>query len=365
MFVDPAVLLGFLGDPELDPDGFAAFEGPAGKVLAKVGRAQVQDDVLVPSDDTEFLRASRRTNRGDITVVVAATREWVLRGWWQRLSVVVPIVVLCNALLIALTVRRFRRVGLDHDLRGGLRRDEFTVHYQPIVELDSGHSVGAESLLRWYHPRHDLLRPGVFIPIAENTGALPDLTDWLLRRVALETKEIRQRRPEFLFSVNVSPSQLQSGAGATLIRSLVSSGIDPRRLILEITEVSLWDVPSDGMRSAMAALHAEGPAFALDDFGNGCFSFENVVEMNFHYLKIDKAFVRAIGRDQRRVFVLDGLIELARKLRLEVIAEGIEREEQREYLLARGVRLGQGWLFSPAVPIDDLERRLVEQAALL
>lgn len=359
--VDPVVLLGFLGDAERDPDGFAAFVGSGGGVLAKSGRAPIHDDVLVIEYDTDNLRASRTTNRGRITVVVEATRDWVLRGWWQRLSIAAPIAVISNGLLIFIILRRFRPVELDADLRNGLRRNEFTVHYQPIVELDSGRSIGAETLLRWHHPRHGLLRPGIFIPIAEDTGALPDLTDRLLRQVASETQTLREDRPDFLLTVNVAPSQLERGVAAPLVRSLIGSGLNLRRLILEITEASLWDVPDDGMRSAMAALRVEGPSFALDDFGNGCFSFENVVEMSFQYLKIDKSFVSAIGRDRRRIFVLDGLIDLARKLRLEVIAEGVEREEQREYLLARGVRWGQGWLFSPAMPIADLGRRLAAE----
>lgn len=357
--VDPLVLLSFLGDPELDPEGFAAFLGRDGQVLAKVGQVPMHDGIFAPIETGAWLRASRATDGGDITVVVEATRDWALHRWWERLAMVMPIAVLCNGLLAILMLRRFRSVSLDHDLRGGLKRDEFTVHYQPIVDLRDGRCIGAESLLRWYHPRHDVLRPGVFIPIAENTGALPDLTDWLLQRVAVETQPLFERQPDFLLSVNVAPSQLQSGAAGPLIRSIAASALDPNRLILEITESSLWEVPDDGLRSAMAALNAEGPSFALDDFGNGCFSFENVVEMNFRYLKIDKSIIHAVGRDRRRLFVLDGLIDLAHKLRLEVIAEGVEQEEQRKYLLARGVRWGQGWLFSPAVPIADLERRLI------
>jgi sensor c-di-GMP phosphodiesterase-like protein len=356
--VDPSVLLGFLGEAEADPEGFAAFMDASGNVLAKLGRAPVHDNVLSIADETDSIRAMRTSNHGAITVVVEATKDWVLRGWWQRLSVAVPIAVLCNALLVMLILRNFRPVGLDRDLRSGLQRDEFSVHYQPIVELETGRWLGAESLLRWHHPRHDVLRPSVFIPIAEDTGTLPELTDWLLRRVAVETRAVRDGHPDFLLAVNVAPSQLEKGVAAPLVKSLADSGLDPGSLIFEVTEASLWDLPDDGVRSAMAALHSQGPAFALDDFGCGCFSFENVVEMNFKYLKIDKSIVRAIGRDQRRIFVLDGLIDLARKLRLEVVAEGVEREEQRDYLLARGVRWGQGWLFSPAVPIADLERRL-------
>lgn len=363
VLVDPVVLLGFIGETELDPAGYAAFVGPDGKVLAKLGHPTLRDEKLLPGDEDDVLRVSRTTNHGSITVIVEVTRDWVLRAWWRQLAMVAPIAVLCNGLLIALLLRKFRRVDLDHDLRGGLQRGELSVHYQPVVDLRSGRWVGAESLLRWRHPRHGLLLPGVFIPLAEKTGAMPELTRWLLCRAAAETHALRSREPDFLLFVNVPPSQLQGGSPEPLAGTVAECGLDPGRTVLEITEASLWDVPENDVRSTMTALRFEGLAFALDDFGNGSFSLQNIVEMEFRFLKIDKSFVRAINRDPRRVFVLDGLIDLARKLHLEVIAEGIEHDDQREYLLARGVVWGQGWLFSPAVPIADLERRRAGERA--
>jgi c-di-GMP phosphodiesterase len=268
---------------------------------------------------------------------------------------VAPVAVVCNAFLVFMVLRLFRRhTGLDHDLRFGLKRGEFSVHYQPIVELGTGQCIGVEALSRWRHPEHDMVKPDVFIPLAEKTGALPALTDWLLERVAAETQGFLTFAHDFLLAINIAPSQLASGSASRLIRSITNCSIERNRLILEITETSLLESHGPGYRNAMAELRSRGVAFALDDFGIGSSSFENIVEAEIKYLKIDKSFVRSIGRDPRRVLMLDGLIELARKLDVDVVAEGVEKQEEWSYLLGRGVRYGQGWLFSPAVSAVDL-----------
>jgi c-di-GMP phosphodiesterase len=355
LLVDPVILVDFLAEIDRDPDGFIAFTRQDGAVLAKIGAAPVRNDVLVLDNDVADLRVVQSSNQGHIIVVVDATMDWVLRKWREELLLVAPVAVVCNAFLVFLVLRRSRRhAGLDHDLRLGLKRGEFAVHYQPIVELGTGQCIGVEALSRWRHPEHDMVAPDVFIPLAEKTGALPALTDWLLERVAAETQGFLTFAHDFLLAINIAPSQLASGSASRLIRSITNCSIERNRLILEVTETSLLESHGSGYRSAMSELRCQGVAFALDDFGTGSSSFENIVEAEIKYLKIDKSFVRSIGRDPRRVLILDGLIELAHKLDLNVIAEGVEKQEQRSYLLDRGVRYGQGWLFSPAMSAAEL-----------
>jgi c-di-GMP phosphodiesterase len=131
---------------------------------------------------------------------------WVLRKWREELLFVAPVAVACNALLAFMVLRLFRRhTGLDHDLRLGLKRGEFSVHYQPIVELGTGRCIGVEALSRWRHPEHDVVRPDIFIPIADKTGALPALTDWLLGRIAAETRGFLMLGHDLVLTINIAP----------------------------------------------------------------------------------------------------------------------------------------------------------------
>jgi len=358
ILIDPAVLTDDLKFLDLDPDGYVAFIDAQGRVLAKVGRAPVHDDMLLPGDGTDALQRIARSNHGQISVVAEVPWSSVLRQWWNDLLFAGPVAVACVLTVVVILLRGYRRRrGFDRELRLGLSRDEFAVHYQPILELESGRCIGVEALLRWRHPRYDLVRPEVFIPVAEKTGILPELTDWLLRNVSRDIGALDGMDP-LRISVNVAPSQLLAGTAAPLINSIAESPLPAERLLLEITENSLVEGQTPGYHSAIAQLRGFGAEFALDDFGVGFSSLENIVALDVRYLKIDKSFVRAIGRDDRRVLVLDGLIELAHKLGLDVIAEGIERDEERDYLMTRDVRYGQGWLFSPALPVADLRRYL-------
>lgn len=359
LLVDPVNLTEEMKLLRIDPDGWIAFVDRAGRVIARLGRAPVQDDRLVDDVDPAAFRAVRRTNLGLVTVVAAEPRGAALRSWWRELIYAAPLAVVCNFALATLLLRHYRRRrGLDQELRLGLRRDEFRIHYQPIVDLASGRCGGVEALLRWRHPRHGVMRPEVFIPVAEKTGILPEITEWVLRRVGDEMGRLPNRGGALRVSVNVAPSQLVGGAAARLVTTVAESSGLRTKLILEITENSLIDGRTPDYQSAVARIRGHGAEFALDDFGVGFSSLESIVALDIRYLKIDKSFIRAIGRDERRVLVLDGLVELAHKLGLDVVAEGIERAEERAYLLARGVRWGQGWLFSPALPAADLERFL-------
>jgi len=364
LLIDPAILLDDLAVIGVEAGGWAAFVDAKGGLLAKLGPAPFQDNLLVADATSDALRIVRRSNLGHITFVAEIPRASVLRGWWSQLVVAAPIAAICNLGVALILLRGWRRRrGLHHELGLGLRRGEFLVHYQPIVELATGRCHGVEALLRWRHPRHGLVRPDVFIPVAEKTGFLPELTEWLLGRIATEMHGTACEGIPLTVAVNVAPSQLGGGAAAQLVGSIAKSPFPADRLVLEITENALVESQTAGYQSAVAQIRGHGVEFALDDFGVGFSSLDSIVALDVRFLKIDKSFVHAIGRDERRTMVLDGLIELAHKLGLDVTAEGIERDEERTYLLRRGVRFGQGWLFSPALPVAALQRYLVSLAS--
>jgi c-di-GMP phosphodiesterase len=359
LLVDPAILIDELSVMRIDPEGYVVFLDAHERVLAKIGPAPVENDSLVPDAASDALRVVRKSNLGLITVVAEAPGISVLREWWGQLVFAGPIAIVCNLAVAVLLLRGYRRHrGIDSELRIGLRRGEFEAHYQPILELASGRCVAVEALLRWRHPRHGVVRPDIFIPVAERTGILPEISDWLLSRIAEEMRRLEGASGTLTVGVNVAPSQLIGGTGSRLATKIADGPFPADRLILEITENSLIEGQAPGYQSAIAQLRGHGAEFALDDFGVGFSSLDSIVALDVKYLKIDKSFVHAIGRDERRVLVLGGLIELAHKLGLDVIAEGIERDEERAYLLALGVRYGQGWLFSPALPAHDLRRYL-------
>jgi diguanylate cyclase (GGDEF)-like protein/PAS domain S-box-containing protein len=249
------------------------------------------------------------------------------------------------------------RVAIDRDLRAGLTGGHFTLDYQPQVNLD-GVTVGAEALVRWNHPRRGLLYPGEFIALAEETGLIVHLGQWVLEAVCTQIatwkNEVDTQMPRV--SVNVSAKQFhQPDFVAKVIGVLLDKGVSPSVLKLELTESCLVDQPDDTIEK-MGVLKSHGLCFSLDDFGTGYSSLSYLKRLPLDEVKIDKSFVRDILTNPDDAAIAQTIVSLGQILGLNVVAEGVETEEQRDALAKYGCTIYQGYLISPPVPPARLFR---------
>jgi diguanylate cyclase (GGDEF)-like protein/PAS domain S-box-containing protein len=252
------------------------------------------------------------------------------------------------------------RLDLEAALRGALERRELVLHYQPIVQLRSGAIYGVEALLRWEHPQYGRLLPQHFVPLAEETGLIVQLGAWVLEEACRQLQAWNQAHPEAVLavSVNISGRQLQgAGLADALRRALASSGVDPAKVVLEITESVLMQ-ETDSVLDRLRQLKALGVRLAIDDFGTGYSSLSYLQRFPIDILKIAKPFVEEVGKGADRSALARAIIGLGDTLRLDTIAEGIEMAEQRAALLQLGCTLGQGHYFWPALPAAAVEELL-------
>ncbi|GGY43146.1 EAL domain-containing protein [Pseudoduganella albidiflava] len=257
------------------------------------------------------------------------------------------------ALAAAICMLARRQLSLASALRQGLRRNEFFLAYQPIVELATGRWVGAEALLRWRRSNGELIGPDLFIPVAERTGTITKLTERVLELVARDVGDFLARNPAFHIAVNLSAADLNLPVTRTLLDKLLAdAGATPSNLIVEMTERALLDIAT--AKPVIASLRSGGIEVAVDDFGTGYSSLSYLESFELDFLKIDRAFTEAIGTRSPTDQVVHHIIAMAQTMKLRIIAEGVETEAQAEYLLGRGVQFAQGWRFARAMPWSEL-----------
>lgn len=245
---------------------------------------------------------------------------------------------------------------LEGQLRNAIKRNELFVCYQPIIQVPSFKMTGIEAVVRWRHPERGILSAASFVPMAEETGLITEIDEWVLFTVCKQIKEWQDRSDHsWMVTVNVSGRNFKKRTLVeTVSRALQSSGIDPHWLKLEITEGVLID--KDGyVVSALNNLKEMGIRLALDDFGTGYSSLGYLRKFPLDILKIDKSFVKDILVDPDCASITTAIIALARSLKLEIIAEGVETKEQMELLLEKGCEKQQGNYFSPPLSLTDLE----------
>jgi EAL domain-containing protein (putative c-di-GMP-specific phosphodiesterase class I)/PAS domain-containing protein len=245
--------------------------------------------------------------------------------------------------------------GLEARLRRALSGDELLLHYQPIFGLRSGSLVALEALLRWDDPEHGMISPGEFIPVAEQTGMIDALGDWVLAAVCAQQTSWAARGLHPHISFNVSPSQLRRGDFLARVRArLGATGVDPGRLMVELTESSTLEDPALA-ETLVRELHALGLRIALDDFGTGYSSLSRLRELPVSTLKIDRAFMREVPERPEAAAVVTAILQLARALGRTAVAEGVETEAQRTFLTREGCQLAQGFLLGAPAPPETLE----------
>ncbi|MBV9804567.1 MAG: EAL domain-containing protein [Solirubrobacterales bacterium] len=250
------------------------------------------------------------------------------------------------------------RHGLKEELRLAIERQELTLYFQPIVDLDTGRVVAEEALVRWEHPRRGLVGPSEFVPLAEETGLILSLGQYVLEEACQQASRWEARRatapdeePEVAVHVNLSAVELRDPRLVGRVqRTLTEATVDPRSMVFEITETVLLD-DSDRVSAAIGELRALGVRFALDDFGTGYSSLSYLHTLPFDMLKIAKSFVDGLARGGREASFVRMMIELARTLGVTVIAEGIETQEQADALVGLECDLGQGFHLGRPKPV--------------
>ncbi len=254
-------------------------------------------------------------------------------------------------------VRQAEDAVAHEELAQAIRGGQLRLHYQPVVRLTDGSVAGAEALVRWQHPVRGLLGPVDFVPFAESSGLVVELGEWVLREACGALAGWLAQGRELLVGVNLSPRQLAvPGFGALVQQVLAACGVPAANLVLEVTESALMD--DDGALEALDDLHAMGVRLALDDFGTGYSSLTYLKRFPVNALKIDRSFVGGLGRDRDDEAIVASVVSLARSIGKGVVAEGVEHAGQLQALQALGVDEAQGFLWSPALPADELERWL-------
>jgi diguanylate cyclase (GGDEF)-like protein/PAS domain S-box-containing protein len=255
----------------------------------------------------------------------------------------------------ALTARAFERVQLEGSLRRALERDEFTLVYQPQVDMISGGMIGIEALIRWDHPDEGRIGPDRFIQFAEETGMIIPIGAWVLRKACLTAAASLEAGMEIgHVSVNVSGPQLRRGGLVETVQAaLEGSGLPPSKLELEVTEGFIMERAEFSL-ATLRELRALGVRLAIDDFGTGYSSLGYLKRLPINVLKIDQSFVQEVPQDSDSAGICKAVISLAHNLDLVVVAEGVETEAQRDFLVDAGCRLGQGYLFSRPVEVREL-----------
>jgi len=250
------------------------------------------------------------------------------------------------------------RAQVAHDLRIALAEQQLRVYYQPIVDLASGTIGKAEALVRWQHPTRGLVSPAEFIAVAESSGLIVPLGEWVFQRAANQVRQWRSTlHPHFQISVNKSPVQFENPDAQAVpwINQLRALGLDGDSIVVEITEGLLLST-SDGVVDQLLRLADDGIQVSLDDFGTGYSSLAYLQKFHIDFIKIDQSFVRQLVNGSTDLALCQAIIAMAHTLGMKVVAEGIETEQQRQLLTDAGCDYGQGYLFSPPVPADAFER---------
>jgi diguanylate cyclase (GGDEF)-like protein/PAS domain S-box-containing protein len=247
-----------------------------------------------------------------------------------------------------------KKLSLTTRLRRAVEEQHWVLHYQPIIDLGDGSMKGVEALVRWKDPSGGILPPGEFIPLAEELGLIEAIGDWVIDEFTAQDREWRAQGLDLQISFNLSPRQLWSAQlSETMIAKLHGAGVDPRNVVVEITESTAMADP-DRTQKILTELHAWGLTLAIDDFGTGYSSLARLKHMPVDILKIDQAFVRDCETDRDLAGMVRAMIQLAQSLGMTPLAEGIETRGEYDFLRANGCRLAQGFLFSRAVPGSEI-----------
>jgi diguanylate cyclase (GGDEF)-like protein/PAS domain S-box-containing protein len=245
-----------------------------------------------------------------------------------------------------------RELSLAGRLRHAAERGELELHYQPLVDLVHRRTVGAEALIRWNDPERGLMAPADFLPVAERTGLIRPMTDWIVDEACRQSREWHNAGHDLFVSVNLPPAFWQPTPMRQVMSTIDAFGLNADRMMMEITEQAAM-APVADLEPVLAELHARGLRLAIDDFGRGHSSLGRLSQLRVNTLKIDRSFIAELPNDRGASILVKSMVTLAADLGLQCLAEGIETEEQLAFLIAHRCPLGQGFLFGRPVPVAE------------
>jgi sensor c-di-GMP phosphodiesterase-like protein len=343
--------------------GYARITLVDGTVIAGVGN---DADKRVLAE--EGVISAAQSERYGPVVTIAMRRNGVIASYQdlRRIGMVLTGLVAITILGCALIVPYRQKHSFSSEIETALLGGEFIPFYQPIFDITSGKLLGAEVLVRWRKPSGELVAPGAFIPLVENSGIIIDITRSLMRQVCADIGQTMETRPDLYISFNVAPRHLKDSVILNDVGSIFEgSRIRLSQVVLEITERHELENLS-AARRAIAALQALGCRVALDDVGTGHSGFSYILKLGIDIIKIDRLFVEAIKTDAQAQAIISTFVDLARNLRMKIIAEGVEQPEQIAYLRKMGIVAAQGYCFAPPLPAQlfvQLAETVVARAA--
>jgi sensor c-di-GMP phosphodiesterase-like protein len=353
--IDPRMLL----EPKLVQDR------QAGLWVEGLPMATTADDSDIPSPDsvpigltvdTENDRLVSRFSLGTIFPIDIVAVENIDRFWSRYTPILVAAagLGLTLALVWIYIVLRYsrHRLSLSTEFREAVASGRVLAYYQPLIELSSGRCVGAEALARWVREDGEMVSPDIFIPLAEQAGLVPEITLAIVAATLHDLGKLLKEQPHLRININLAPEDLTSDSfSAALDRSLATAGVAPTSIKLEITERAMID--TDASKAVIRNFRTRGHQIAIDDFGTGYSSLAYLQTLELDTLKIDKSFVDAIGTEAVTNHVIGHVIDMAKSLQLDIVAEGIESEHQADWLIEHGVEYGQGFLYSRPLPCAE------------
>jgi EAL domain-containing protein (putative c-di-GMP-specific phosphodiesterase class I) len=250
-----------------------------------------------------------------------------------------------------------RHLELNNALWYALKDQQLELHYQPQISIDDGHLIGAEALLRWKHPELGMISPAEFIPIAEESGLIIDIGEWVLRTAIFKIKEwLDSGFTPIIIAVNISAVQFRNQNLSKLILNILNEAqVPPEYLEIELTEATMMSDPDIGI-SIMNELYEKGIRMSIDDFGTGYSSLSYLKRFKAYKLKIDQSFVQDISKNEDDRSIVSAIIDMASNLGMQTIAEGVETSEQLTFLRLHGCNEVQGYYFSKPLPYDEFVR---------